>query len=84
MQVEGNMFTQSSHPWITAVLSFAGLASARVIGSALRTPFDIIKQRMQIQGSLNTTRYKNSFDASYQIARKEGILYVDYEHFHSP
>jgi hypothetical protein len=72
----GTMFDQSSHPWITATLSFAGLASARVLGSALRTPFDIIKQRMQIQSTLTSNRpkYKNTFDASLQIARKEGIL----------
>ena len=58
------------------MLSVLGLASARVLGSAIRTPFDIVKQRMQIQGVLSRARYKNTFEASMQIAKKEGILYV--------
>jgi hypothetical protein len=36
--------------WLTAG------ASARLIGTAIRTPFDIVKQRMQVQGSLTTPR----------------------------
>ena len=27
-------------------------AGARVIGTALRTPFDVVKERLQVQGSL--------------------------------
>jgi len=44
------------------------------MGSAVRTPFDIVKQRMQIQGTLQRRTYKNTLDASLQIAKKEGVL----------
>ena len=36
--------------WLTAG------AAARLIGTAARTPFDIVKQRMQVQGSLKQPR----------------------------
>lgn len=60
---------------------------ARVAGTAVRTPFDVIKQRMQIQGSLPKRAeqlrqpvelrahgiYANSAEALQQVSKVEGI-----------
>lgn len=48
-------------------------ASARLIGTAVRTPFDIVKQRMQVQGSLHKPLYTNSFQALQAVLSKEGF-----------
>jgi hypothetical protein len=50
---------QKRSGWIVAVPLILG-GVARVIGTTLRTPFDVIKQRMQIQGSLPGFSNNNS------------------------
>jgi len=54
-------------------LPVLGMAGARIIGSLCRTPFDILKQRMQIQGSLSKLQYKNSKQALMSIWKTEGL-----------
>lgn len=60
------------HPWVSAV---AG-ASATISSDALMNPFDVIKQRMQV----NTTRYPTMASCMSSIYRNEGIsaFYVSY------
>jgi hypothetical protein len=61
------------HLWLDKVLPFAGIASARVMGTALRTPFDIVKQRMQVQDSIqNIAKYRNSVVAASAIVKQFG------------
>lgn len=60
------------HPLVSAV---AG-ASATISSDALMNPFDVMKQRMQI----NTKRYPNMFSCMSSIYRTEGLsaFYVSY------
>ena len=46
---------------------------ADCVGLSIWLPMDLIKQRLQVQQNNVTIRYKNSFHASYTIAREEGI-----------
>jgi hypothetical protein len=53
-------FTQALHnrhsesfQWKTPVITLAAGALARVVGTACRTPFDILKQQLQVEGQLN-------------------------------
>ena len=72
--------------WVVGVpLLLGGLA--RVAGTALRTPFDTIKQRMQIQGSLPSRKeelarpvserthgvFANSAEALVRVTKVEGV-----------
>ena len=41
-------------------------AGARVIGTALRTPFDVVKERLQVQGSLKV--------GGVEVGREERFL----------
>lgn len=60
------------HPFVA---SLAG-ASATISSDALMNPFDVIKQRMQLNGS----RFNGFADCASQIYRKEGLsaFYVSY------
>lgn len=60
------------HPLVSAV---AG-ATATISSDALMNPFDVVKQRMQI----NTTKYRNMAACMSDIYRKEGFstFYVSY------
>jgi solute carrier family 25 iron transporter 28/37 len=59
------------HP---AVPLIAG-GMARLIGTACRTPFDILRQRLQVQGSLTNSHYKGlgTFSALRLLIKTEGI-----------
>eukprot|EP01104_Vermistella_antarctica_P015729 TRINITY_DN5231_c0_g1_i2.p1 TRINITY_DN5231_c0_g1~~TRINITY_DN5231_c0_g1_i2.p1 ORF type:complete len:461 (+),score=56.68 TRINITY_DN5231_c0_g1_i2:306-1688(+) len=46
---------------------------ARFIGTACRTPFDIVKARLQVQGSLEQQKYRGTFHAFRTIVHSEGI-----------
>lgn len=60
------------HP---AVSALAG-ASATITSDALMNPFDVVKQRMQI----NTTRYQGMMNCMASVYRQEGLsaFYVSY------
>ena len=57
-------------PWVSELLgySLAG-AAATMAADAVATPLDVVKQRMQ----LPTTAYRNVFDCTAQILKKEGV-----------
>lgn len=63
---------QDHSPWVSAV---AGSA-ATISSDALMNPFDVIKQRMQV----NTTRYPSMMSCMSQIYRAEGFgaFFVSY------
>lgn len=49
---------------------------ARVLGTAARTPFDIVRQRLQLQDTLHldeSQRYGGTVDVFRKIWRREGI-----------
>lgn len=54
----GNNFS-----WKTPILTLSAGALARVLGTACRTPFDILKQQLQVEGQLKS-----------QHAEKRGII----------
>jgi len=56
-----------------AIITLAAGGTARLFGTACRTPFDLVKQRLQIQGSLSQRNYKNTFDAFKKIWLNEGF-----------
>jgi len=75
-----------SHWWMMTVpLLLGGLA--RVAGTTIRTPFDIVRQRMQIQGSLPSRAeqlkqpvhlrshgvYRSSIEALQGVTKVEGV-----------
>jgi len=63
----------SKNTFWSVFLPVVGMMSARTLGSICRTPFDIVKQRMQIQGSLSKLQHKNSKQAFFYIWRTEGL-----------
>jgi len=68
----------STKSYMYTILPLFAAGLARLTGTALRTPFDIIKQRMQIQGSLIRERnqgylYRNTFHAFAVVFHKEGF-----------
>jgi solute carrier family 25 (mitochondrial iron transporter), member 28/37 len=48
-------------------------ASARLVGTAVRTPFDIVKQRLQVQGALKRPLYTSSLSALRHVVSREGF-----------
>ncbi|KAJ1659781.1 Fe(2+) transporter [Dispira simplex] len=68
----GGNLDNRSHPLASAL----GGASATVLADALMNPFDVIKQRMQVQGST----YKTIGECAIQVFRSEGLgaFYVSY------
>jgi len=79
----------SAKSYMYTLLPLMAGGLARVTGTALRTPFDIVKQRMQIQGSIlykikptptsqtpqkNLHAYRNTFHAFSVVFRKEGLM----------
>lgn len=58
--------------WHPAVPLAAGL-SARLFGTAVRTPFDIVKQRLQVDGALKKSRYRGMLHAFKDIIATEGL-----------
>jgi len=69
---DGKAMGGSNAAWIIA-LPLIGMFSARIVGSLCRSPFDVLKQRMQIQGSLDNVQFKNSKQALLYISKTEGI-----------
>jgi len=59
------------HPAVPLVAG--GLA--RLLGTACRTPFDILRQRLQVQGSLLRSQYKGlgTFSALMLLLKTEGV-----------
>eukprot|EP00026_Physarum_polycephalum_P008482 Phypoly_transcript_08569.p1 GENE.Phypoly_transcript_08569~~Phypoly_transcript_08569.p1 ORF type:complete len:241 (+),score=59.38 Phypoly_transcript_08569:610-1332(+) len=55
-----------------ALLPVLGIVGARAIGSLCRTPFDVVKMRLQVQGSLGSIKYTNTKQAIREIWRTEG------------
>eukprot|EP00160_Parvularia_atlantis_P001471 Unigene11173_Nuclearia_a/m.34186 Unigene11173_Nuclearia_a/g.34186 ORF Unigene11173_Nuclearia_a/g.34186 Unigene11173_Nuclearia_a/m.34186 type:complete len:346 (+) Unigene11173_Nuclearia_a:37-1074(+) len=53
-------------------------AGARLFGSSVKTPFDVVKQRLEVQGALRTSSdrrpYRGTIDAFRKILRDEGLL----------
>lgn len=47
---------------------------AEAISCVFWVPIDILKERMQVQSSLKSYNYKNTFDAVKQIYAKEGFF----------
>eukprot|EP00741_Cyanophora_paradoxa_P021351 tig00021348_g20610.t1 len=58
--------------WLSPLVPLAAGFAARVFGTATRTPFDVVKQRLQVQGS-SAGVYKGTVDAFRTIARSEGL-----------
>lgn len=55
---------------------FVGFVSgmiAETVSCVLWVPIDVIKERLQVQSTLKTYQYRNSWDALGQIYRKEGL-----------
>jgi len=54
---------------------------ARIVGTASRTPFDIIKQRLQVQGSLkHTKKISGMVSVGKNLIANEGVRglwYID-------
>ena len=70
----------SESPTTTGINSLAIPAAmvaggcARVLGTLVRTPFDVVKLRLQVQHHLATdVTYRNMFDAWFKIWRKKGF-----------
>ena len=55
-----------------AFLPVLGIIAARAVGSLCRTPFDVVKMRLQVQGSLGSIKYTNTKQAIREIWRTEG------------
>jgi len=65
----------------TMLLSLLGITTARVVGSLCRTPFDVLKLRLQVQGSLSHMKYRNSWQALHSMLRTEGLAgFFSYTH----
>ena len=59
--------------WIAPLVSFGLFAGARMFGTFFRTPFDILKQQIQIEGQSATVRTRGSILATLKnIVRTEG------------
>jgi len=56
-----------------SLLPFIGLTCGRFLGTAVRTPFDVIKQRLQVDGSLKKKKYKNTIQAFRLVWKTEGL-----------
>jgi len=70
--------TPPSSPWLVAVPLLLG-GVARVIGTTIRTPFDIIKLRMQVQGGLDryAEEIRNPIDRrQYGVYRHTGEAFI--------
>jgi hypothetical protein len=77
-------FTQAMHnrsadsfSWKTPVITLAAGAFARVLGTACRTPLDILKQQLQIEGQLSRTnqslRNLGLYNTLTHIVKVEGF-----------
>ncbi|CEI40156.1 unnamed protein product [Fusarium venenatum] len=75
---------QLSMPWVVTKLVFTTLslptsgAAATIASDAFMNPFDVIKQRMQIQNS--SKMYRSMFDCAKYVYRSEGLgaFYISY------
>jgi len=57
------------------VLPLVGIAGARLLGTTVRTPFDIAKNRLQIQATLQQGfQYKNSWQAFTNLWKTDGVV----------
>lgn len=59
--------------WTTPVITLAAGVCARILGTAVRTPFDMLKQQMQIQGQLKTRQFKGIIDSIKWIQKNYGV-----------
>eukprot|EP01111_Echinosteliopsis_oligospora_P013653 TRINITY_DN4949_c0_g1_i2.p1 TRINITY_DN4949_c0_g1~~TRINITY_DN4949_c0_g1_i2.p1 ORF type:complete len:189 (-),score=31.86 TRINITY_DN4949_c0_g1_i2:271-837(-) len=64
---------QADVNWYHTILPLTGILGARIIGSFCRTPFDILKMRLQIQGTLATPLYTNTRQAFKATIKNEGF-----------
>ncbi len=57
------------------VFPVLGFVGARAIGSTIRTPFDVVKQHMQVQGSITAKHrsYKTTYEAIQNIWKQQGL-----------
>lgn len=56
------------------ILPVFGITFARFIGTSFRTPFDIVKQRMQVQGALSShPHYQNTVVAAIEVSKLFGF-----------
>jgi len=46
----------SDFSWTTPILTLSAGVSARILGTACRTPFDILKQQLQVEGQLKLNK----------------------------
>ena len=60
----------------SSLSSFAAGVGAQLCGSVAWVPMDVVKERLQIQGSMSklTARYKGSMGALRDIVASEGVL----------
>ena len=57
------------------IANFIAGGCAQLTGSLVWVPMDVIKERLQIEGKIQTNEnYGGSYNASRQIVRKEGII----------
>jgi len=56
-----------------AIIPLAAGGTARLFGTAFRTPFDLIKQRLQVQGTLKEKQYTGPIDALKKVWKYEGV-----------
>ncbi|GAM21023.1 hypothetical protein SAMD00019534_041980, partial [Acytostelium subglobosum LB1] len=56
------------------VIPVLGMTVARLSGSIIRTPFDIVKMRMQVSGNMKkeSLRHRSSIDQMNSIIKKQG------------
>jgi hypothetical protein len=62
------------NPYVNAVLPTIGIACARLLGTTIRTPFDVIKVRLQVEGNVkNAHQHRNTLSAFKSMWRMEGV-----------
>jgi len=58
---------------LSAIVPLLGAGIMRVIGTTCRTPFDVIRQRIQTMHMTNNVVYKSTWEALCGVVRKEGF-----------
>jgi len=56
-----------------ALIDFVSGFAAETVSCLLWVPIDVIKERQQVQSTMRTTSYKNTFNAISTIMSQEGL-----------